>query len=472
MKVFLCLFVLILFVNISLTLDLNINNKEDVRLFLENNEMLKTFAGRKGHREVTKQDLDGPTLWFDQQLDHFTYSNVTWKQRYVVNSTFYKAGGPVFFFLDGEAAMQFFDFQEVFPFELCQQFGALYISLEHRYYGRSLPFDKFTDENMVYLSSQQALADAANFIDYYNSTLEGAPQWVVWGCSYSGALSAWFRAKYPNSVVAAIAPSGPVLAKTNYTEYYNQFQLSAPDDCVNAVSQGVIQINNMIAQPNGLEQLATIFNACKPIDPNEIWYFKFLLTENVGGADQFDNPPDFPLNDTCKTMTASTNYIQNWANTFDTTTCNDFSVENYVKLMKITIPNANRAWYWQKCNEFGFFKTSYPGTSVFFDDIPLEPMVQSCQAIFGYPNMTPNTEFTNTFYGGLDLIATNVMFSNGNLDPWHRLSINKSFPDGSVQAVTYDAGHCATMDASTNVDEPSLIQARKEIAQFLEKILN
>ena len=49
-------------------------------------------------------------------------------------------------------------------------------------------------------SGTQALADAANFIVTYNETLDNPGDWVVFGCSYSGALSSWFRAKYPNLV--------------------------------------------------------------------------------------------------------------------------------------------------------------------------------------------------------------------------------------------------------------------------------
>ena len=49
--------------------------------------------------------------------------------------------------------------------------GAMYISIEHRYYGESLPFAEFTAANLQWLSSQQALADTANFIEQHNQTL-------------------------------------------------------------------------------------------------------------------------------------------------------------------------------------------------------------------------------------------------------------------------------------------------------------
>jgi len=42
---------------------------------------------------------------------------------------------------------------------------ALLVSLEHRYYGESQPFESWATENMEYLSSKQALADIAHFIE-------------------------------------------------------------------------------------------------------------------------------------------------------------------------------------------------------------------------------------------------------------------------------------------------------------------
>lgn len=80
--------------------------------------------------------------------------------------------------------------------------------------------------------------------------------------------------------------------------------------------------------------------------------------------------------------------------------------------------------------------------------------------------------FLFTFYRGYDLKATNVLFTNGLLDPWHNLSINGPTNDGQVEAVTYEAGHCATMDLPyPNQDPPSLVTAREEVNSFLTRIL-
>jgi hypothetical protein len=44
------------------------------------------------------------------------------------------------------------------------------VSLEHRYYGASNPFDNIATENLKYLSSKQALFDLAVFRQYYQAS--------------------------------------------------------------------------------------------------------------------------------------------------------------------------------------------------------------------------------------------------------------------------------------------------------------
>lgn len=44
------------------------------------------------------------------------------------------------------------------------------VSLEHRYYGKSSPFNSLKTENLRYLSSKQALYDLAVFRQYYQAS--------------------------------------------------------------------------------------------------------------------------------------------------------------------------------------------------------------------------------------------------------------------------------------------------------------
>ena len=46
--------------------------------------------------------------------------------------------------------------------------------------------------------------------------------WFVFGVSYSGALSAWFRLKFPHLTCGSLASSAVVLAVYNYSEFDQQ----------------------------------------------------------------------------------------------------------------------------------------------------------------------------------------------------------------------------------------------------------
>ena len=90
--------------------------------------------------------------------------------------------------------------------------NALLVSLEHRYYGDSQPFDSWTLENFEYLTSELALADIAYFIEAQNKELGYEADWIVIGGSYPGALSAWFKSQYPHHAVGSWSSSGVIHA--------------------------------------------------------------------------------------------------------------------------------------------------------------------------------------------------------------------------------------------------------------------
>jgi hypothetical protein len=73
-------------------------------------------------------------------------------------------------------------------------------------------------KNLVYLSSEQALADLAEFIVNIKNTysIPNSAKWVAFGGSYPGSLAAWLRMKYPHLLHAAVSSSGPLLAKIDF----------------------------------------------------------------------------------------------------------------------------------------------------------------------------------------------------------------------------------------------------------------
>ena len=114
--------------------------------------------------------------------------------------------------------------------KMVTEYKALAIQLEHRFFGYSYPrftadgLGDMSTETLSLLTSQQALADLANFIQNfkYNGTSFPNAKWVAVGGSYPGSLCAWFRAQYPNLTVGGICSSAPLWAKVDFYGKFNE----------------------------------------------------------------------------------------------------------------------------------------------------------------------------------------------------------------------------------------------------------
>uniref|UniRef100_A0A914VBW8 Uncharacterized protein n=1 Tax=Plectus sambesii TaxID=2011161 RepID=A0A914VBW8_9BILA len=161
---------------------------------------------------------------FRQILDHFDdMNNQTWLQQYWYNPSYYQPGGPIFLMLGGEspAGLKWVTEESLTFMVLAKKYNAAVFQLEHRFYGKSRPTPDQSIANLKWLSSRQALEDAATFIramnDMYSYQWVNSSKWVTFGGSYSGALSAWMRERHPELVAGAIASSGPVFAKMDFS---------------------------------------------------------------------------------------------------------------------------------------------------------------------------------------------------------------------------------------------------------------
>lgn len=103
---------------------------------------------------------------FEQILDHFQHSSTdtTWTQHFQCNASFHAPGGPVFLLLGGEGpASPVWVSAQTSIMMYAKMFNAAVFQLEHRFYGKSQPFQNLDLSNLALLSSQQALADANHF---------------------------------------------------------------------------------------------------------------------------------------------------------------------------------------------------------------------------------------------------------------------------------------------------------------------
>ena len=184
--------------------------------------------------------------FYDQQkLDHFNDEDTrVFSQRFTICSN-YTSGDdpPVVIYIGGESPEgSDIEYEEFGVGGLIRSLGAVYVDLEHRYYGLSYPkvLPDASTENLKYLSSQQALADLRQFILYLKGLVPNQPDTgstppltlpysvggsnvVVIGGSYPGALAAWMKLKHGDVISGAISNSAPVLAQVDFSKILTVF---------------------------------------------------------------------------------------------------------------------------------------------------------------------------------------------------------------------------------------------------------
>ncbi|XP_068632840.1 putative serine protease F56F10.1 [Battus philenor] len=441
--------------------------------------------------------------WFKQKLDHFSRTDLrTWQQRYFVNDSFfdYNNPGPIFLMVGGEGAADPKWMVKGAWIEYAKRFKALCINVEHRYYGDSHPTKDLTTKNLQYLSSNQALADLANFITAMNEKLKlrYRAKWVAFGGSYPGSLAAWLRMKYPHLVSAAVSSSGPLLAKVNFMEYYEVVvealrEKTGGEDCVNQLRLAHKQIEALMhSDPVALGKE---FRVCKPFSnatENDIRNFYTSIADDfadlvqynednrIGKDERFRN---ITINSVCKMLMEEScdNFAYKRLAAFNSImldkaneTCMDYSYSSLIDSYTKTGLNNNdgaRQWLYQTCTEFGFYQTSPAEAEVFGNYFTLDFFIQQCQEVFGTKFdrafIENGAKWSNEYYGGLDISVDHVVFVHGSVDPWHALGIIVTQDHNTPAIFIQGTAHCANMYPASKDDPPQLTEARLEIEQYL-----
>lgn len=184
-----------------------------------------------------------------------------------METSYYKPGGPVFLYLGGEAPIDGDTHLEASLItQFMKKFNGIGIALENRYYGTSYPFNTSTTDELVYLTTEQVIADLDVFarqVKLPGVTGINAPStpWILYGGSYSGALSAFGIKTYPKTFYGSISSSGVIHGQLEYPQWYDPIQLLAPQDCVASINDIVDKIDIVVESKNqaAIKQLKEIF---------------------------------------------------------------------------------------------------------------------------------------------------------------------------------------------------------------------
>jgi len=383
-------------------------------------------------------------------------------------------------------------------FELANVTNGLVVAVEHRYYGKSVPTKDFSGASLKYLTVAQALADMAYFIQNWEGP-KGATlppkeerKWITVGGSYPGDLSAWMRLKYPDLVFAAYSSSGPVRAKYDYFEYDLAVGDALGEDCATSVYQAVQYIDSVLDSNNQTDilNLKTKFGLQVVTASND---FGSALADFMSLGVQYgvkkitdnfcNNMPKYAANDTqsvSKIIDSFGAFQQQYMTT------NKVKATDYNSVLGNDTISGNtdgsRLWGWQTCLEFAFWQTApkAPTRRMRSKYIDTNYYESSCIPTYG-ANSVPATPFIdriNTVYGSDTINMPRIVFINGELDPWRRLSV--SAPDATPRQSTLDnpvyiikgGSHCSDLDGYKANESPSKTEVNKNVKADILRWLN
>jgi lysosomal Pro-X carboxypeptidase len=453
--------------------------------------------------------------WFEQRVDHFSSvrppgGSYTWQQRVLTNDRHYdRDSGCIFFYTGNEGDVTLYANNTGLMWENAQQFGALLVFAEHRYYGKSWPLanESFSLQHMQYLTSQQALADYALLLHSIKQqrNMTSTPA-VAFGGSYGGILSALFRAKYPGAVIGAISASAPLRAfpgqpfwdSSAYYAVITNGAAQAGGACVANVRSVWPLMFEDGQTPEGRLRLAAAFSTCAVLaGPDDVlalalWIRGIFDTLSIGN---YPYPSSYltggaallpanPIRVACSYLSASDPGSKSdlysgmkaaaavLANATADVACFDVPPNPY------SHPDASYdgIWDYQRCTEMmpdSFWFTANGGSDMFW------PLLQNssfaaehCRSAWGVTLDKATSEWISIandlpFFSSV----TNIVFSSGDLDPWSSAGIlvSPAAERGLLSInISHGAHHLDLMFADGS-DPPSVVQARQVELDMIQR---
>jgi len=238
----------------------------------------------------------------------------------------------------------------------------------------------------------------------------------------------------------------------------------------------------MLQTSAGKQQLQNMFSTCTvPSATLDQETFMESLMGNWMGVVQYNDELGNPvtINYLCDIMANATDALEG-AITVNklfldqqNMTCLDISYADGIQYLKNvtnfgTTGVGDRQWTYQTCAEFGYFQTTDSPNQPFGNLVPLSLSLQTCTDAFSFNFSTAELiNNTNAYYGARDLGTgpTNILFVNGDIDPWHSLSVIEDV-SSTVRAILINGtAHCADMFPATPQDPPGLAIAQEEVSK-------
>jgi hypothetical protein len=227
----------------------------------------KALERRQSQLAYQAYTLETPIDHFHNDSLYEPHSNGTFSMRYWFDARYYKKGGPVIVLSSGEGSgeSRLSFLQQGIVEHLANATNGLGVVLEHRYYGETFPVPDLSISNLRFLTTDQALADAAYFAK--NVQFEGfedldltsaTTPYIAYGGSYAGAFVAILRKLYPEQYWGAISSSGVTEAIYDFWQYYEAARIFGPPACIELTQKATNIVDNILIGQNGTKYVTML----------------------------------------------------------------------------------------------------------------------------------------------------------------------------------------------------------------------
>jgi hypothetical protein len=436
-----------------------------------------------------KSDKNGDYLIFKQRIDHADTHNTqnVFDQRYLKNLAYVPENEKFqkcVIYIGGEGTLSANTLEKGSSYiNFAEKEHAALFALEHRFFGKSMPFTELTTENYKYLTISQALNDLADFIQFIKKDTRAAEdvKFLVVGGSYPGSLSSWFRLFYPHLTVASWSSSAPLNIKNEFPEYdsYIAEQLNNSNEVCLERTKTIFDNADAIIKSGDMtkiENFKKLYNIPTEIDDVSALY---IITDVLAAIVQYNSKYQL-LDDYCGKIKEETDpskyesiYIETYNKLLQIRSAKpeDFDLKQATSTSSTSEVANSRSWSWMTCNEVGWFQTASGLLRPSLLDITYFKNV--CTYLFDGINGLADEEEVNNRYGSINPRQTRVYFTNGKVDPWSTLGVH--YPDESVERrAVFIPGesHCADLGAYNASLRTNLTIAQESIMEQMSAWMN
>ncbi|KAJ7281962.1 peptidase S28 [Mycena rebaudengoi] len=424
-------------------------------------------------------------------LDHFNRGNhETFRNRYWVNASYYEPGGPVFVFDSGEqdaAPLLPYYLQEYHGLSavmrLAKRYHGIAFLWEHRYYGDSLPFpvnENTTASQWKFLTTEQALEDVIFFANSFSKTPHAANSsasnphslqlhpssvpWVFLGGSYPGIRGAYLRQRNPSTIFAAWASSAPVQAEVDMASYYKAAERSLTRNCSADWVAVTRFVDDTLKGENETLKIDLKFDLLKArlsgpggntSAADGLTRKRANSTSSVNAASILMDPLNFyqyygfqhsilPFCNLLETRNFTAEPLEGGlVSTLGINAAFQAFLGALAELDYDSIPGSaddpvqDLSWMRQYCSEYGFYQRGDPENPLSIETSFLSIDLFQQQYLSG----PPRVDLVNK-YGGWNMTPSNVLFTNGEFDPWRTMGLASIEPNSPQRKPTPSVPPC------------------------------